>query len=193
MARPREFDCDAALEQALCVFWARGYEGVSIDDLCAAMKLSRSSLYAAFGGKRRLYENALERYEAASVARLTHTLEGAGPVRKGVARIFENLIDDIVRGPGRRGCFIGNCAAELVAVDKRSAARVRRSFDRIEGVFSAALAKGLNAGELGANADIRALARFITSSIQGLRLIGKTGANRAALNDIASYVLRVLH
>ena len=68
MARPREFDADDALERVTRVFWNRGFEHTSLDDLCAATGLGRSSLYAAFGDKRALYLKALARYEERSVA-----------------------------------------------------------------------------------------------------------------------------
>jgi len=189
MPRPREFDPDQALEQAMRVFWARGYEGVSVDDLCAATGLGRSSFYAAFGDKRSLYLSALQRYESASLARLSRALAGPGTVQVRIRRFLDGLIRDIVRGPGRRGCFIGNCAAELAASDAATARRVRRSLGRIEGLFARALAEAQAAGEIDRSSDVLALARFITSSIQGLRLVGKTGAGRKVLNDIARTAL----
>jgi TetR/AcrR family transcriptional repressor of nem operon len=189
MPRPREFDPDQALEQAMRVFWARGYEGVSVDDLCAATGLSRSSFYAAFGDKRSLYLNALQRYESASLARLASALAGPGTVQARIGRFLDGLIRDIVRGPGRRGCFIGNCAAELAASDPATARRVRHSLGRIERLFARALAAAQAAGEIDRNTDVLALARFITSAIQGLRLVGKTGAGRRTLDDIARTVL----
>lgn len=189
MPRPREFDPDQALEQAMRVFWARGYEGVTVDDLCAATGLGRSSLYAAFGDKRSLYHRALERYESASVERLGRVLSGPGTVQQRIRRFLDGLIADIVRGPGRRGCFIGNCAAELAAGDPVTARRVRRSLARIEGAFARALGAAQAVGELDRATDVVALARFVTSAIQGLRLVGKTGAGRAALNDIARTTL----
>jgi TetR/AcrR family transcriptional repressor of nem operon len=186
MARPREFDPDAALERATRVFWTRGFEHASLDDLCAATGLGRSSLYAAFGDKRDLYLQALARYESQSLARIGAALAGK-PVRRGLADFLAALIEDIVAGPGRRGCFIGNCAAELARLDATAAARVRRSLERIEDAFADALKRELPSG-----ADARGLARFITAGIQGLRLVGKANPDRAALEDIARTMLRCL-
>jgi TetR/AcrR family transcriptional regulator, transcriptional repressor for nem operon len=70
MARPREFDGDVALERAMQAFWAKGYKATSLDDLCGATGLSRSSLYSAFGGKRALLHQSLARYEEQGVARI---------------------------------------------------------------------------------------------------------------------------
>lgn len=184
MPRPREFDPDAALERATRLFWTKGFEQTSLDDLCAATGLGRSSLYAAFGDKRALYLSALARYEARSIARIAQAFEGR-TLRRGLEAFLSGLIDDIVAGPGRSGCFIGNCAAELARLDRTAAARVRRSLERVEHAFKEALSKE-NVS------DVDALARFLTAGIQGLRLVGKANPERAALEDIARVMLNCL-
>ena len=186
MARPREFDADAALERATRLFWTKGFEQTSLDDLCAATRLGRSSLYAAFGDKRALYLRALARYEERSVERIAAAFDGK-PLRRGLEDFLAGLIDDIVAGPGRSGCFIGNCAAELARLDAMAGTQVRRSLARIERTF-----KGILEKHLAPSADVAALARFLTAGIQGLRLVGKTNPGRAALEDIASVMLRCL-
>ncbi len=191
MARPREFDADAVLESATRVFWTKGFENTSLDDLCAATGLNRSSLYASFGAKRDLYLSALARYEDGSAARIAAAIEGK-PVREGVRDFLEALIDSIVAGPGRRGCFIGNCAAELGRLDSGAAARVRRSLARIETAFRDALTEAQMRGELSRESDPTALARFLTAGIQGLRLVGKVNPDRTVLNDIARTIVRCL-
>lgn len=192
MARPREFDADTVLESATRVFWTRGFENTSLDDLCKATGLNRSSLYAAFGAKRDLYLCALARYEDGTVARIAAALHGK-PVREGVKIFLDALIDSIVAGPGRRGCFIGNCAAELARLDRGAAARVRRSLARIETAFRDGLAGAQARGELVPELNPAALARFLTAGIQGLRLVGKANPDRAVLNDIARTMLRCLN
>jgi TetR/AcrR family transcriptional repressor of nem operon len=186
MARPREFDTDAALERATRLFWTKGFEQTSLDDLCAATGLGRSSLYAAFGDKRALYLASLARYEERSVARIGKAFDGR-TLRAGLEAFLAALIDDIVAGPGRSGCFIGNCAAELARLDRTAAAHVRASLGRIEAAFRQVLER-----ELGPGAEVAALARFLTASIQGLRLVGKANPDRAALEDIARVMLYCL-
>jgi TetR/AcrR family transcriptional repressor of nem operon len=188
MARPREFDADAALEHAMHVFWNKGYEATSLDDLCKSTGLGRSSLYAAFGDKRGLYFKALERYEAAAQVRVAKALS-AGPLRSALAAFIGRIIDDIVAGPGRRGCFIGNCAAELSRMDRTAANRVRRSLERTEAVFADALALARDRGEFDASVDVKALAEYLVAGIHGLRLIGKAKPERAVLAGIAANLL----
>ena len=192
MARPREFDADSALERATQVFWAKGYEATSLDDLCDATGLSRSSLYGAFGDKRDLLLRSIDRYSQRGTMQIAATLEKAPSLREGLANLLREFIDQIVTGPGRRGCFIGNCAAELARHDREAMARVRESLARSQATFRAALAHAQKRGEIASTADIAALARFLTSSFQGLRLVGKALPDRATLEDIAAVVLRCL-
>lgn len=192
MARPREFDVDAAIERAMQVFWAKGYESTSLDDLCKATGIGRSSLYAAFGDKHSLYLRALDRYEEGTAARVATALARPLPFQDAIAAFVSDVIDEIVAGPGRRGCFIGNCAVELARQDRRTAARVRRSLERIQAAFRDALARARTRGEIAARADIDALARFLTAGMQGLRVVGKANADRAALDDVAAVMLRCI-
>jgi TetR/AcrR family transcriptional repressor of nem operon len=186
MARPREFDPEEVLERAPGVVWKRGFEQTSLEHLCAATGLGRSSLYAAFGDKRSLYLRSLARYEERAVRRIAAAFDGRTPHRA-LEAFFAGVIDDIVAGPGRTGCFIGNCAAELARLDRGAAARVRASLVRIESAFREALERSFPG-----RADATALARFLTAGVQGLRLVGKANPNRAALEDVASTMLRCL-
>jgi TetR/AcrR family transcriptional repressor of nem operon len=192
MARQREFDADAALDRAMEAFWSKGYEATSLDDLCEVTGLSRSSLYAAFGSKRNLLLRSVERYVAQRNPLLTAVLAQPGPVRDAFAALASQFIDQIVAGPGRRGCFLGNCAAELPRTDRTALARVKQGLAATEATFRQALARARARGELAANADLDGLARFLTAAFQGLRLVGKVNPDRAALEDIARTMLQCL-
>ena len=192
MARPREFDVNAALERAMDVFWSKGYEATSLDDLCAATGLSRSSLYATFGSKRDLLLQTVDRYIERRTPNIRAVLAREPNIHKGIAALLREFIEQIVSGAGRRGCFLGNCAAELPRSDRTALARVRRGLARTEETFREALARAAAGGELPVGADVDALARFLTASFQGLRLVGKVNPDRAVLEDIAATILRCL-
>jgi|SRR5882672_10487700 len=192
MARPREFDPDAVLERAMQVFWARGYEATSLNDLCDATSLNRSSLYAAFGDKRALFLESIDCYGDRAVARVSSALSREVPIRDGMASFLAEMIDQIVAGHGRSGCFIGNCAAEVARHDRTAAAKVRRNLERIEATFRDGLTRAKTRGELSAAADVNALARFFVAGTQGLRLFGKVAPEREVLEDIAGIMLRSL-
>ena len=192
MARPREFDADVALERAMDLLWTKGYEATSLDDLCEATGLSRSSFYATFGSKRNLLLRSVDRYVERRTPNIAAILAQPLPIRDAFADLLKQFIDQIVAGTGRRGCFLGNCAAELPRSDRAALAQVRQGLGRTEAVFREALARAKARGELQPKADVDALARFLTAGIQGLRLVGKVNPNRAVLEDIASTMLRCL-
>lgn len=193
MARPRAFDTDEVLETAMQVFWSKGVAGTTLDDLCAATGLSRSSLYASFGDKRDLLQMALERYGARSKERFDRILNGPAPIRTAIADFLTDLVERIISGESRRGCFFGNCAAELSpGDDDETAAKVRSGLERVEAIFGAGLERARRNGELPADADPDALAKYFVTGIQGLRLIGKVRPDRNALNAVAGTMLRIL-
>jgi TetR/AcrR family transcriptional repressor of nem operon len=191
MARPREFDPDVALDRAMELFWTKGYEATSLDDLCAATGLSRSSLYATFGGKRDLLMRTVDRYVERRTPDLANVL-AQSPVRDAFATLAHRFIDQIAAGSGRRGCFLGNCAAELPRSDRAALARVRRGLEGTQATFRSALMRAAARGELSPDADLDRLARFLTAGFQGLRLIGKVNPDRAVLEDIAATMLQCL-
>lgn len=173
--------------------WAQGYAATSLDDLCRAMAISRSSFYQAFGSKRKMLLAALEFYEKRAVDRILAELNAPGSLREAVARIFDGFFVDVEDEEVRRGCFIGNCAAEFAPHDRLAAERVRESYTKIEACFRERLTEARRRGEIAADCDPTATARFLTSSIQGLRLVAKTGPDASVLRDIAAMTLRCLH
>ena len=174
------------------LLWTKGYEATSLDDLCEATGLSRSSFYATFGSKRNLLLRSVDRYVERRTPNIAAILAQPLPIRDAFADLLKQFIDQIVAGTGRRGCFLGNCAAELPRSDRAALAQVRQGLGRTEAVFREALARAKARGELQPKADVDALARFLTAGIQGLRLVGKVNPNRAVLEDIASTMLRCL-
>ena len=192
MARPREFDADAALDRAMETFWSKGYEATSLDDLCEVTGLSRSSLYATFGSKRNLLLRSVDRYVDQRNPRIAGILAQPLSIRDVFGALAQQFIDQIVAGPGRRGCFLGNCAAELPRSDRAALARVRKGLESTEATFRDALARAKARGELLVGADVTALARFLMSGFQGLRLVGKVNPDRATLEDITGTMLRCL-
>src|SRR5919106_279102 len=154
MARPREFDADAALDRTMEVFWSKGYEATSLDDLCDATGLSRSSLYATFGSKRNLLLRSVDRYVELRTPSIAAVLAQPLPVRDVFAALAGQFIDQIMAGSGRRGCFLGNCAAELPRSDRGALAQVRQGLGRTEAAFREALARAKARGELQPTADV---------------------------------------
>ena len=173
-------------------FWSKGYEATSLDDLCEVTGLSRSSLYATFGSKRNLLLRSVDRYVEQRNPRIAAILAQPLSIRDVFGALAQQFIDQIVSGPGRRGCFLGNCAAELPRSDRAALAHVRRGLESTEATFRDALTRAKARGELPVGADVKALARFLTAGFQGLRLVGKVNSDRAVLEDIVTTMLQCL-
>ncbi len=193
MGRPREFDAREALDQAMQVFWARGYEAASLTDLTKAMGISRSSLYEAFGGKRDLYLSALAHYDETRVSRVVRRLEGDGPLRVRIASVLSDVIDAAVEEGRRSGCFLCNAAVEVAPHDAGLAARVSDGLDRMEAAYRRALLDARNRGEIPEDRDPRALARFLVSSVNGLQVTAKVQPDRERLGEVARVIQSVLN
>ena len=192
MPRPREFDRDVVLDRAMRVFWTRGYEAASIQRLVARMGIQRGSLYATFGDKRALFFAALDRYDRVATARLLAALERPGSGKTAI-RDFFRLKVELALQPGRpRGCLVTNSATELAARDRGTATKVGAVLAKLEAGFHRVVVRAQQAGEIDRARSARALARFRTSSAQGLSVMATAFPERVILEDIVKVTLATL-
>ncbi|KZB79385.1 TetR/AcrR family transcriptional regulator [Amycolatopsis regifaucium] len=173
MSRVKEFDVDAACDAALELFWRQGYEATSVNDLVAALGIGKASLYATFGTKHDLYLTALNRYIARGNERFVEDFAGPGPALAGVRRLIERYLAEILDESGRDGCFVVNAAMEMMPKDPEVARAVERSWDALELALRMALSRAKAQGELDAATDPEALARFLLTVLQGMRVLSK--------------------
>ncbi|MBK0399800.1 TetR/AcrR family transcriptional regulator [Limibaculum sp. M0105] len=193
MARPREFDIDAALDAAMMVFWRKGYENAALPDLLDAMGIARGSLYKAFDDKRTLYLATLDRYEARVVAPALDSLsDPAEP--DGVARIqrmMQGACAAAACADAPPGCFMCNAAVDRAPADPEVRARVDRMLQRIEDAIDAALAEGAQTAGWTPERR-REAARLLTSAYVGLRVIARAGRPAAMLEAIVGAAISPL-
>ncbi|WP_438281669.1 TetR/AcrR family transcriptional regulator [Pseudomonas alabamensis] len=185
--RSREFDPDAIAEAAMRVFWQRGYAGTSIQDLVEGTGLGRGSLYNAFGSKQGLYEFALSRYydmTAFNVALLAEE----GPVKELIRRLLHKIVAEELHDTENLGCMVANASLEVARHDSGIAELVAKNFSRMERALTAVFLRGQAAGEIEAGRRPEALARFVVSTIQGIRVIGKGGAREDRSERLADIV-----
>jgi len=192
MARPKEFDTTAVLEKALDVFWDKGYEAASLQDLLDAMRISRSSFYETYGSKHDLFLAAMERYVDTRVGELVGGLEGGGSGKEAIRRTMAEVVDHLACPDGRRGCFVNNCAVELAPHDAAAAVHVQGALRRFEDAFYRAVRRGQKQGEIRKEKDPRALARFLANNLHGLQVLAKTRPGRQALEDVVEIALQAL-
>lgn len=192
MARTKEFDPDTALQKALELFWERGYEATSMADLVEHLGIARASIYATFGGKRELYLKALERYLESRDPDVVALLSQPGPVVPAVRALVESYAEQSICDERRLGCMIVNAAVEVMARDPKVARWVEASWDTLETALTSALTRARAQGELPADRDPRALARFLLVVMQGIRVLGRAQPDAGRLRDAAAQALAAL-
>jgi TetR/AcrR family transcriptional repressor of nem operon len=192
MARRKEFDRDEALHKAMEVFWSRGYEAASIQDLVGHMGINRQSLYDTFGDKHALYLQALDRYREVEGRKMFELLERPGSVKKALRQLFEGVVEVSLCEKERRGCFMGNAMSELAGRCPATAKKTCSQMDAVEEAFYRALLRGKKEGQIKGGRDLRAVARFLYSSLQGLQLMAKATRDRKTLEDVVKVTLSVL-
>jgi TetR/AcrR family transcriptional repressor of nem operon len=192
MARHKEFDREEALQKAMEVFWSRGFEASSIDDLVTHMGINRQSLYDTFGDKHALYLQALDRYREIEGRKLFELLERPGPVKKKLRQLFQGLVDGSLCEEQWRGCFMSNAMSELAGRCAETAAKACGNLGAAEDAVYRALVQAKKEGEIDGKRDLRAVARFLISSMQGLQLIAKATRDRETLEDIVKVTMSVL-
>jgi len=189
--RPREFDRTVALDSALELFWRRGYEAVSISELTAAMGLVAPSLYAAFGSKQGLFMEAFDRYQDLYGAHMGQALVEEKTAMGAVAGLLLGAAAVYTSPDTPRGCFVisaaTNCSPASAAVEEA----LRRQRIVSEGLIRDRIACGIATGELPADTNVAALAKFYASVIQGMSIQARDGATRPELEEVANSAMTV--
>jgi TetR/AcrR family transcriptional repressor of nem operon len=192
VVRPREFDEATVIQQALGVFWKKGFDGTSVQDLVEATGLQRGSIYGAFGDKRTLFLAALDAYMAA-------VLKGFDEIARNAEDPVDAIRDQIrhfgerSKGPqGPLGCMVNNTLSELVGQDDTARARIQSFLAEMRGRFASALKAGQEAGTFDSSRDAEALASFLQCTIHGLMLLAKSKPSPQVIDSIVSEFLRAL-
>jgi AcrR family transcriptional regulator len=187
--RPRAFDLDKALDRALQVFWRKGYEGASMVDLTEAMGINSPSLYAAFGNKETLFRKAVDRYSSEQSCFVEQAL-AAPTARESAAAMLQGTAAFLTGRGHPKGCLIvqgalaGGDASEpikreLIARRDATETALRKRFER-----------AIEEGDLPADSDPAALARYIMTVNQGMSVQAASGASRTELMQVAEIALK---
>ncbi|MFF3989074.1 TetR/AcrR family transcriptional regulator [Streptomyces sp. NPDC001797] len=190
MARTREFDIDQATDRAMDLFWRRGYAETSLQDLLQELAIGSGSFYAAFGSKEQLYVRALERYTSLQGGDLEQALDGAAEIRPAIRKVLSSMIEADLTDP-TRGCLVvsasTHCAEQPAAAD-----RVTAAIRQVESLLAGALEQAQARGEITPDKDPRKLARFLTTFIQGIRVVGQARTGREFTEDALDTAMRTL-
>ncbi|MBR0975565.1 TetR/AcrR family transcriptional regulator [Bradyrhizobium japonicum] len=187
--RPRGFDTEAAVERAMGVFWSRGYHATALPDLLRATKLSRGSLYAAFGDKHSLFLRALDRYIADALTRMDVELASRREPVDGLRAFLAGYVDRTSGAKGRRGCLLVATAMELAGQDADVERRIASFFEAMKARVADALSRAKAAGKLADGVEPASAAGILVCFVEGLRVVGKTAPTRSKSQATADALL----
>lgn len=188
--RPRSFDRDEALEAAVAVFWQYGYDATSIALLTGALGIGAPSLYAAFGDKKKLFFEALDRYNHTYGAFTVRALNEESDARAAVSRLLHEASAAYTRSDRPPGCLLITAATNCAPQSADVATRLRDIRAQARTALEAKIADSVRAGTVPPGADTRALAAFYAAVLQGMSAQARDGATTADLRRIADTALQ---
>lgn len=187
MARPREFDEHQVIENLMNVFWDKGYEVTTLQDLVKASGLLKGSLYGAFGDKQAIYLAALKHYNRTRIQASIDMLAGEGTARQKITRLFDGVIEPTKRGIFGGGCLLCNASLERAVTDRPVKNEIRTTIRRLKvAIMDALIAQGINEDRAAS------LAAFIISAYFGTRVLAKGGAPAAMIGETRDHCLQLL-
>jgi AcrR family transcriptional regulator len=181
--RPRSFDREDALGQAMEVFWSLGYEGATLTDLQQAMGgITAPSFYAAFGSKEELFRQAVELYSKTLGAPMMKALAEKPTARAAIQALLDAAVESFLKPGKPRGCMLVLAAINGTPSNKSVQDHLHRLRARRRKVIQQRLQRGVAEGELPSGLDVAALASFFTTVVDGLAIQARDGASRRALS-----------
>ncbi|MCM1974943.1 TetR/AcrR family transcriptional regulator [Streptomyces sp. NPDC002812] len=185
--RPRSFDRDEALGKAMFAFWERGYEATSISDLTASLGISAPSLYAAFGDKRKLFDEVVVVYGGRYGDFAAVALAEEPTARAAVGRVLHEAAEVYTDPAHPPGCMVISAAVNTTSDEVAEALRMRREANLV--AFESRIRADVAAGVLPAGTDTWALARYAGAVLQGMSQQSRDGAGREELEAVAELAM----
>lgn len=187
----KQFEPEAALQAAMCVFWARGYEAASMSELMTAMGISKKSLYDTFGNKRSLFLQALQHYSRMMQRDALSTLRSQGSALQNLRKLLRKW-ELQASEPGSVGCMLGTNIADFSTNDEEVAEILRGLLSQIEEAFYQNLTAAKAAGEITQTVKPRDLARLLVAATQGTALIGRVLSSPTIPNSVGKSLLSLI-
>ncbi len=173
MVRPKQFNNETALYEAMRIFWTKGYDGTSLPDLLLGMNVSRSSLYNSYQDKQALFHQTLTYYQQTIGASKREALTGAPSAKEGIRQYFNRVIEIALSEELPGGCFFTNVATSLETADEHTRDRINESLKSLENLFYEVLLRGQQTGEIDPNTDIRKQASLLLGLSQGINVLSR--------------------
>ncbi len=192
MARIEEFDREQVLKNAMNVFWEKGYNGASMQELVEATGLNRSSIYNSFGSKLELYQDTLSYYQKESGGQFQRALVRAKNPLQAIRFIFEGFLPEMIGCEKGRGCFSMNCKIEMGNQDTGIRKWLLDSQENTLSLFQDLIADGQEQGIINKNEDCRNYAYIIFNAFQGFRMTGILIKEKKVLQKIIDNTIKII-
>ncbi len=187
--RPRSFDRNQVLGEAAKVFWSRGYDAASIEDLTGALGIKRSSLYHEFGGKEALFLAAVDHYIEELVVPCLERLQRGRALHTDLADFFDGILHLTCSPKGPRGCLVASVLADAVEASPEFRTKLVACMDSLDDTFARRFEQARRSGDLPDDANVEALAQIFVSFSQGLTLRARSGASFKRLKELSEAAL----
>lgn len=192
VGRPLQFDPERALESAMQLFWRKGYEATSLQDLLKATGLSKSSLYKEFSSKHTLFERSIELYRGDMVLMLEVMLAEAVSGIQFIEQFFQEVAKETKGTNARRGCLVMNTATEFAQSDPIISKLVKRGTTSFRDMFEKAILRAQAEGDISEEKNSKVLATYLMTSMSGLKTQIKAGATADEVESITKIILSAL-
>lgn len=192
MPRVKLFNEEEVLTKAMELFWKKGYHATSMQDLVDNLGINRASLYDTYGGKKSLYDQALQQYRNGGITWATQFFQNQPSVKTGIRVLLEKAVNDAVCDPDNKGCFMVNSVTELISDDKELKAIMENEQAAYENLFYNFLLSGEEKGEFAKGKDLKAIAGLIFILYNGIKVVTKIKSDEKSLLASVDAILKLL-
>ncbi|MBF2709543.1 TetR/AcrR family transcriptional regulator [Flavobacterium soyangense] len=192
MARNREFNTEEVLDKAVELFWHKGYNGVSTQEMIDDFGISKSSMYGAFGDKKQWFIAALTRYQKRAIMEVQSSFQEYDNVKDMIQKILESTAENAMSDKNHKGCFIVNSAIELAPHDIQVATILRNHRDMLETILVEAITKGIEKKEFSKDKDPKVLSRLLCCTISGIEADSKFIEQTSYFESCIKTIMKVL-
>lgn len=192
MPRVKSFDEKEVLTKAMCLFWKQGYSATSVQDLVCHLGINRASLYDTFGDKEQLFKKSFELYRTITKEWLIQFFENHSDVKEGFSELFNKAIEEAIVDEDKKGCFVVNATTELIPNDESLQKVLIENKCDFQNLFYEYLKAGKQRGQLKNSQDLKAIATFLYTLYNGIRVVSKVEPNKKELSTSINIALSLL-
>jgi AcrR family transcriptional regulator len=189
--RPRCFDLEEALDRSLLLFWEKGFQNTSLDEIAEAVGVKKPSLYAAFGDKEMLFRKVLQRYSG-KLSEPIQALDRYDDIREAIDAFIELGIAGGCSKGHPRGCLLASAFADSTLLPANLAKEIKALVNQAEEAVAGRLKKAVRDGQLPGDFDVKGTSKFLITLMHGIALRMRAGESRAALRRTKNAALRCL-